>query len=93
MGFFQLPLRQTRGFSRTFSGPKEPSTAPKSSRTGAGVLPEVLFDPQTSGGLLIGVGPDRGESLCAALQRAGYAQARVIGRVGERSPHAGIVIR
>jgi selenide,water dikinase len=80
-------------FSSSHASNREAATGVEIARTGAGVLPEVLFDPQTSGGLLIGVEPDRGESLCAALQRAGYVQARVIGRVGERSPHAGIEIR
>jgi len=42
---------------------------------------ELLFDPQTSGGLLIGISPDQSASLCEDLRAAGYAQATVIGEV------------
>ncbi len=42
---------------------------------------QLLFDPQTSGGLLIGVAPGRGAALCDDLQRRGYPQAAVIGEV------------
>ncbi len=47
-------------------------------------LPEdvehLLFDPQTSGGLLIALPPDRAGSLASALERDGLLGARV-GRV------------
>lgn len=43
----------------------------------------VLFDPQTSGGLLIGVPPDGVASLVKALPAAGHAAACVIGEVVE----------
>jgi selenide,water dikinase len=39
----------------------------------------LLFDPQTSGGLLIAVEGDRAEPLCTALHRAGVADAVAVG--------------
>lgn len=44
----------------------------------------VLFDPQTSGGLLIAVSPDRLEQLLEELTVKGVSQARVVGRVIEK---------
>jgi len=41
----------------------------------------ALFDPQTSGGLLIGIAGDRAEKLQAALRAAGYPQAAIVGEV------------
>ena len=42
---------------------------------------DLLLDPQTSGGLLIGVAETGAEGLLAALRRAGCAEAAVVGRV------------
>jgi selenide, water dikinase len=42
---------------------------------------ELLFDPQTAGGLLAGVPPDRAEACLAALQAGGAAAATEIGLV------------
>jgi selenide,water dikinase len=42
---------------------------------------DLLFDPQTSGGLLLGVPADRGAALLAALREAGDAHAAIIGEV------------
>ena len=46
-------------------------------------MEEVLFDPQTSGGLLIALAPEEAERLLADLQAAG-APARIIGEITER---------
>ena len=46
-------------------------------------LLESVFDPQTSGGLLLGVEAARAPQLLQALQRAGYPRAAVIGEVLE----------
>lgn len=40
---------------------------------------ELLFDPQTSGGLLLAVKADQADSLVAALHEAGIGQAAIIG--------------
>ena len=46
---------------------------------------QIIFDPQTSGGLLIGIAAERAQLLCEALQSAGYAQAAIAGEVTETS--------
>jgi selenide,water dikinase len=45
------------------------------------VMQDVLFDPQTSGGLLISVDRAQSEPLVAALREAGVKAAAVIGEV------------
>jgi selenide, water dikinase len=47
----------------------------------------LLFDPQTSGGLLAGVPADRAAACATALHASGHAHASVVGHVVEvRSP-------
>jgi len=42
---------------------------------------ELLFDPQTSGGLLIALPPSRAEALARRLRAAGLDHAAVVGSV------------
>jgi len=55
----------------------------------------LLFDPQTSGGLLLGIAADRAPALLAALHEAGCSSAAVIGQVTEfdatATPPGGVV--
>jgi len=44
-------------------------------------LQDVLFDPQTSGGLLISVAPEKVEDLLCLLEEKGVRVARVVGEV------------
>lgn len=46
----------------------------------------VLYDPQTSGGLLVSLPPDRARALCDELRTKGHAETREIGRVIAREP-------
>jgi selenide,water dikinase len=46
---------------------------------------DVLFDPQTSGGLLISIGRDQADGLVEALQEAGIGDAAQIGEVLENT--------
>jgi len=45
------------------------------------ILQDVLFDPQTSGGLLISVENESAEDLCSELQESGMKEAAIIGHV------------
>jgi selenide,water dikinase len=45
------------------------------------VMLDILFDPQTSGGLLISVSPDKAGLLLSALKEAGVADAAIVGEV------------
>lgn len=53
-----------------------------------------LFDPQTSGGLLIGVAEEKSTKVLSLLHDAGFAMARVIGNVSDRlSDRSEVVIQ
>jgi len=45
------------------------------------ILQDVLFDPQTSGGLLICVAPEKAEELLKDLKANGIADAAIVGEV------------
>ena len=45
----------------------------------------VVFDPQTSGGLLVALSPDRAERYVEAMRGRGHARVAVIGRVSDRA--------
>ncbi len=45
------------------------------------LVQDALFDPQTSGGLLICIAPDRADALLEALEKKGIKQAAIIGDV------------
>ena len=49
---------------------------------------EIVFDPQTSGGLLMGIAEDSVEPCLTALRAAGYPAACVIGVV---EPGSGMI--
>jgi selenide,water dikinase len=53
-------------------------------------LSNLLYDPQTAGGMLISIPSERAEALLAALQNT-YVRAAVIGRVAEKGPVSLIV--
>ncbi len=55
-------------------------------------LLSVLADAQTSGGLLLAVGPNRADALVAALRRHGALCATVVGRVLDAT-EPGIILR
>ena len=42
---------------------------------------EIIMDPQTSGGLLVAVGPSQAAAMVDALRAAGVSKARIVGRV------------
>ncbi|RME43888.1 MAG: hypothetical protein D6795_18740, partial [Deltaproteobacteria bacterium] len=54
---------------------------------------ELLFDPQTSGGLLAAVPEAEAPPLLAELHSSGVTEARIIGRVTERAGETLLKIR
>jgi selenide,water dikinase len=51
----------------------------------------MIFDPQTSGGLLICVDQAKAQDLVKSLKKAGYKESAVIGEVTSK-PHGKIII-
>jgi selenide,water dikinase len=49
-------------------------------------IAQILFDPQTSGGLLIALAQNDAHALLADLQRYGNNEAAIVGYVGPRGP-------
>ena len=54
--------------------------------TESSIPPEILFDPQTSGGLLISALEEKSEALLAGMEARGVTTRAVIGRVEEGAP-------
>lgn len=50
-------------------------------------IKNLLYDPQTAGGLLISISPDRADALIARL-RGNYPDAAIIGRAFKRDHHS-----
>ena len=48
-------------------------------------LYELLFDPQTAGGLLASVSAEKATETIKLIHEAGYREAQIIGRVTSRS--------
>ncbi len=55
------------------------STAVKIARRVPGHVQDILFDPQTSGGLLICLAPGKAETLLTRLRQSGIEDAAIIG--------------
>ncbi len=51
----------------------------------------ILFDPQTSGGLLISVAPEKQDILLEKLQEYGVPDARIVGKVTAQDKHLIII--
>jgi selenide,water dikinase len=56
-------------------------------------LETLLYDPQTSGGLLIAIRPSKAPALLAALHRKGVPAAAVVGRVVRKAARPRILLR
>ena len=54
---------------------------------------EIVYDPQTSGGLLVSVPEGGSENMLEALKNAGVEQARIIGRVVARQDSTYLVFQ
>ena len=82
-----LPL--LAGVKQLMDGGIASTMAPKNAGFGAqcsidGETSEVVFDPQTAGGLLAGIAKDMAEECRSRLVEAGYEDAAVIGEVRVR---------
>ncbi|MDX2019034.1 MAG: selenide, water dikinase SelD [Deltaproteobacteria bacterium] len=78
----------SQGIASTYHEQNRGGTVPLAVVPGGAPLPtwakplrELIHDPQTSGGLLVGVGSDRAHAFVSACRAAGYSEATVIGDV------------
>ena len=76
-GFFSSLHEQNKQIEAKMSAYIELENAP----SGNECMKEILFDPQTAGGLLFGLPPSRAQECLQALQVLGYSQVCVIGVV------------
>jgi len=92
--FFPAAKTYADEYLLTAAGQRNRNNAEKSVDVSA--LPfatqELLFDPQTSGGLLIAVAPGEAEELLCRIQKAGDTNAAIIGELISKSEKA-IVFR
>lgn len=56
------------------------------------LIPDLLFDPQTSGGLLIGIAEEKADGLLAELIKKGVAESKIIGEV-VTEPYEKIILK
>ena len=94
-----LPLLP--GVPGLFAGGLRSTAHPENARARRAILVEpeaaarpeldALFDPQTSGGLVFGVPPDRAAAALEALERAGDPGAAVIGEVTPPRPDGALM--
>jgi selenide,water dikinase len=70
-----------RGFESTMT----PANRQAAARVVAGSSDGLLYDPQTSGGLLMGIAAGKAGALLGALHRQGAPAAAIIGRVAPRA--------
>ena len=52
---------------------------------------DLVTDPQTSGGLLVAVAPDRAEAVLGLVHEGGFAWAAIVGRMTEGPPRVRLV--
>lgn len=57
------------------------------------VLEEVIYDAQTSGGLLISIPGEQAEKLLDKVKQAGCTHAAIMGKVKEREGECALIIR
>jgi len=55
----------------------------------AGADLAILYDPQTSGGLLVALAPERALAFVEAMRRLGHEGAAIVGRIVEPDPARG----
>lgn len=77
MGFVPAGAHKNREFRKeivAFSAPIDP------------VFQDILFDPQTSGGLLLSVGKSQAPALLGSLNKKGIGDSAIIGEVSHDPP-------